>query len=151
MTALAHSLLQRQNTAISVLLGGSLLWGLFWWPLKAFAAAGISSNFVQVSAYGLAAVALLPFVWRSLALWREQSGLLLIIAIVGGWANASFVTSLTYGSVVRVMLLFYLAPVWTILAARIFLAEPFTRLRLAALALALRKSPNKSRSSSRLL
>lgn len=137
MTALAHSLLQRQNTAISVLLGGSLLWGLFWWPLKAFAAAGISSNFVQVTAYGLAAVALLPFVWRSLALWREQSGLLLIIAIVGGWANASFVTSLTYGSVVRVMLLFYLAPVWTILAARIFLAEPFTRLRLAALALAL--------------
>ena len=137
MNALAPTLMQRQNTAIAVLLGGSLLWGLFWWPLKAFDAAGISSNFVQVFTYGLAAVVLLPFVWRSLALWRGQRGLLLLIALVGGWANASFVTSLTYGSVVRVMLLFYLAPVWTILAARIFLAEPFTRLRLTALALAI--------------
>lgn len=137
VTARSPAMMQRQNTAIAVLLGGSLLWGLFWWPLKAFAAAGISSNFVQVFAYGLAAVALLPFVWRSVEEWREHSGLLLLIALVGGWANASFVTSLTYGSVVRVMLLFYLAPVWTILAARVFLAEPFTRLRLTALALAL--------------
>jgi drug/metabolite transporter (DMT)-like permease len=39
--------------------------------------------------------------------------------------------------VVRVLLLFYLAPVWTILAARLFLAEPITRLRLIALGLAL--------------
>lgn len=137
MTAHSLSLRQRHNTAISVLLGGSVLWGLLWWPLKAFDAAGIPSSFVQVFAYGLSALALLPFVWRSQAQWRGHSGLLLLIAIVGGWANASFVTSLSYGSVVRVMLLFYLAPVWTILAARIFLSEPFTRLRLAALALAL--------------
>lgn len=137
MTTLAPSLRQRQSSAISVLLAGSVLWGLFWWPLKALDAAGIHSSFVQVFAYGLSALVLLPFVWRSLAQWRDQIGLLLLIALLGGWSNASFATSLTYGSVVRVMLLFYLAPVWTILAARIFLAEPFTRLRLIALALAL--------------
>jgi drug/metabolite transporter (DMT)-like permease len=61
----------------------------------------------------------------------------LLIALLGGWANASFATSLTYGSVVRVLLLFYLAPVWTVLAARLFLGEPLTRLRLTALGLAL--------------
>lgn len=137
MTAFAPSIRQQHGMAVSALLAGSIFWGLFWWPLKALDAAGIPGNFVQVFAFGLSALVLLPFVWHSVSEWREQTGLLLIIALLGGWANASLVTSLTEGSVVRVMLLFYLAPVWTILAARIFLDEAFTQLRLIALALAL--------------
>ena len=113
------------------------MWGLFLWPLKAFDAAGIHSGFVQVVAYSLSALVLLPFVWRHLSIWRNQTGLLLLISLLGGWANASFATSLAEGSVVLVLLLFYLAPVWTIIAARIFLGEAFTRLRLVALLLAL--------------
>ncbi len=127
----------QQSKAISVLLAGSVLWGLFWWPLKAFDVAGIHVSFVQVFVYGISTLVLLPFAWRSLPRWRGQIGLVLLICLLGGWANASFATSLAEGNVVRVMLLFYLAPVWTILAARIFLAEPFTPLRLCALALAL--------------
>jgi drug/metabolite transporter (DMT)-like permease len=137
VNGLASSLQQRQGTAISALLVGSLFWGLFWWPLKAIDAAGIHGSIVQVIAFGVSALVLLPFVWRSLSQWRDQIGLLLLITLFGGWANASLVISLTQGSVVRVMLLFYLAPVWTILAARIFLGEAFTRLRLIALLLAL--------------
>ena len=136
MSAYATSTLQ-QSRAISVLLAGSVLWGLFWWPLKAFDVAGIHVSFVQVFAYGLSTLVLLPFAWRSLPRWRDQIGLVLLICLLGGWANASFATSLAEGNVVRVMLLFYLAPVWTMLAARIFLAEPFTPLRLGALTLAL--------------
>ena len=113
------------------------MWGLFWWPLKALDTAGIHISYVQVFAYGVAALVLLPFAWHSLPRWRDQRGLVLLICLLGGWANASFATSLAEGNVVRVMLLFYLAPVWTILAARMFLAEPFTPLRLSALALAL--------------
>jgi drug/metabolite transporter (DMT)-like permease len=123
--------------AVSALLGGAVRWGLFWWPLKALDAAGIHGSFVQAVAYGLPALALLPWVWRTRAGWLGRPRLLLLIALLGGWANAAFATSLTYGSVVRVLLLFYLAPVWTILAARVFLGEAFTRLRLTALALAL--------------
>jgi len=122
--------------AVSALLGGAVLWGLFWWPLKQLNAIGIHGSFVQAVAYGLPALVLLPWALRNPAR-RDQTGLLLLIALLGGWANASFASSLTYGSVVRVLLLFYLAPVWTILAARLFLGEPFTRLRLTALALAL--------------
>src|SRR5665811_1233275 len=133
----ATSLQPEKGIAIPVLLAGSVMWGLFWWPLKALDAAGIHSGFVQFFAYGLSALVLLPFAWRSLSSWRSQTGFLLLIALLGGWANASFATSLAEGSVVRVMLLFYLAPVWTIIAARIFLAEAFTRLRLIALVLAL--------------
>jgi drug/metabolite transporter (DMT)-like permease len=137
MVIQATSLQPEKSRAITVLLAGSVMWGLFWWPLKALDAAGIHSGFVQFFAYGLSALVLLPFAWCRLTLWRSQTGLLLLIALLGGWANASFATSLAEGSVVRVMLLFYLAPVWTIIAARIFLAEAITRLRLIALALAL--------------
>jgi len=136
VTSLTLFLPRRQGTAVSALLGGAVLWGLFWWPLKELNAAGIHGSFVQAVAYGLPALVLLPWAIRNPAR-RDQAGLLLLIALLGGWANASFATSLTYGSVVRVLLLFYLAPVWTILAARLFLGEPFTRLRMTALALAL--------------
>lgn len=132
-------LFQRQNqgTAISALLLGAVFWGLFWWPLKTLDTAGIHGSIVQVYAFSAAVLLLLPFIWNSYSKWRKHIGLVLIMLLMGGWANASLVVALTQGSVVRVMLLFYLAPVWTILAARIFLGEAFTRLRLAALALAL--------------
>jgi len=136
MTMIA-SIPPREGKAISALLVGALFWGMLWWPLKALDGIGVSGSIVQVFAYGVAALILLPFAWRSFDAWRDQLGLLAIIMLMGGWANASLVTALTEGSVVRVMLLFFLAPVWTILAARIFLGEMFTRMRLISLALAL--------------
>jgi drug/metabolite transporter (DMT)-like permease len=123
--------------AAAVLLAGALLWGLFWWPLKTLAGAGLHGSFIQLAAYGLPALALLPWAWTSRAAWQGRLAPLLLIGLLGGWANASFASALTYGSVVRVMLLFYLAPVWTIVAARIVLAEPITPLRLTALGLAM--------------
>ena len=127
----------REGKAIASLLVGALFWGMLWWPLKALDGIGVAGSIVQVFAYGLAALLLLPFALRSVSQWRDQLGLLAIIMLMGGWANASLVTALTEGSVVRVMLLFFLAPVWTILAARIFLGEAFTRLRIISLLLAL--------------
>ncbi|ADE10325.1 DMT family transporter [Sideroxydans lithotrophicus] len=129
--------LQPQQKAVSALLVGSIFWGLFWWPLKSLGLVGIHGSIVQVYAFGLSVLLMLPFVWRNLAQLRGQIGLILIIAALGGWATAALATSLAAGSVVRVMLLFYLAPVWTILAARIFLGEAFTRLRFLALGIAL--------------
>lgn len=127
----------REGKAISAVLVGALFWGVLWWPLKALGGIGVSGSIVQVFAYGLAALILLPFALRSMREWRGQLGVLAIITLMGGWANASLVTSLSEGSVVRVMLLFFLAPVWTILAARIFLGEAFTRMRFVSLLLAL--------------
>lgn len=128
---------QPRQKAVSALLAGSVFWGLFWWPLKSLSMFGIQGGIVQVYAFGLSVLLLLPFVWNNLSQLRGQIRLILLIAALGGWATAALVTSLAAGSVVRVMLLFYLAPVWTILAARIFLGEAFTRLRLIALGLAL--------------
>lgn len=129
--------LQPQQKAISALLVGSVFWGLFWWPLKSLGLFGIHGSIVQVYVFGLSVLLMLPFVRCSLEQLRGQTVLILLIGALGGWATTALVASLSAGSVVRVMLLFYLAPVWTILAARIFLGEAFTRLRIIALAIAL--------------
>lgn len=128
---------RNESMATSSLLLGALFWGLFWWPLKAIDAAGMHGSIVQVIAFGAATLLMLPFVWHDRAGLKNQSINLLLITLLGGWANASLVVALTLGDVVRVMLLFYLAPVWTILAARVILGEPITKLRILALGLAL--------------
>ena len=106
MATLALPLPRRQGTAVSALLGGAVLWGLFWWPLKQLDAIGIHGSFVQAVAYGLPALVLLPWAWRSRHAWRDQAALLLLIALLGGWANASFASSLSPGCGVRVLRLF---------------------------------------------
>lgn len=137
MTPLSIRQQHGQGLAIFALLSGSIFWGLFWWPLKALDAMGVHGSIVQVISFGVSAILLLPFLWYTYFQWCDRIRLLLLIALLGGWANASLVIALTEGSVVRVMLLFYLAPVWTILAARVLLGELFTRLRVFALVLAL--------------
>jgi drug/metabolite transporter (DMT)-like permease len=53
---------------------------------------------------------------------------------VGGWANTSFVNAVMLGDVVRVMFLFYLSPVWSVLGGWLFLKERIPPLRWAAVA-----------------
>ena len=50
---------------------------------------------------------------------------MLLIALSGGIANASFQTAIYHGDVVRVMILFYLSPVWAVLlGAAVFGERP---------------------------
>jgi drug/metabolite transporter (DMT)-like permease len=122
---------------VLALLTGALLWGLAWWPLKHFGSAGISGNLMVSVSYGLVAILGLPVLWRQRRQWQKQAGLFLLIAVLGGWANTALVNALMSGNVVRVMLLFYMAPVWGVLAGRLFLGEYISLHRGAALALAL--------------
>lgn len=57
--------------------------------------------------------------------WKPTVG----IAITGGSAILCFTYALMYGDVVRVMVLFYLLPVWGVLGGRVFLLEPIDRIR----------------------
>ena len=54
---------------------------------------------------------------------------MLALAVVGGWATASLGSARAIGDVVRVMFLFYLSPVWSVLGGWLFLKEriPLTR------------------------
>ena len=123
--------------AVWVLLFSSSLWGLTWWPLKAFAAEGISGPLLAMLTYGFAGLVGLPWLLAQRARWQSETCLLLWIALVGGWGNTAFVSAMVSGDVVRVMLLFYLAPVWSVLGGRLFLGERVSQRRATAVALAL--------------
>lgn len=134
MSLLTHP---SNRVATSVLLFSASLWGLSWMPLKWFIAQGLTGPMVSLLSYGVVGLFTCVFIWRQRAAWRPQWGLLLALALVGGWANTSFVNALMLGDVVRVMFLFYLSPVWSVLGGWLFLKERIPPLRWAAVAVAL--------------
>lgn len=125
------------NLALALLFFSATLWGLTWWPVKTFAAAGLSGPWLTLLSYGPVGLFGAYFLWRERAGWQSQTRLLLLLGFVGGWANTAFINALLLGDVVRVMLLFYLSPVWSVLGGRIFLRERVGPRRLLAVCLAL--------------
>jgi drug/metabolite transporter (DMT)-like permease len=88
-------------------------------------------------AYGGVGLLGLPLLWRDRACWLPRPGQVLMIALLGGWAAASFVVAMTQGDVVREMLLFYLAPAWSMLGGRFLLKERLSPRRIGAVVIAL--------------
>jgi drug/metabolite transporter (DMT)-like permease len=88
-------------------------------------------------AFGAVSVLLLPVLIAQRRVWAGEGRILLAIAVLGGYANLAFTSAMIYGEVVRVMVLFYLLPVWGVLGGRIFLGERIDAARGLAVALAL--------------
>jgi len=120
-----------------VLLFSASMWGLSSLPLKAFAAYGLSGPLLALVAFGFAGLLGLPLLLREYTQWRRSLAMLVLLALVGGWGNTAYVTALVQGDVVRVMLLFYLLPAWSVLGGRVFLGERISLRRGSAVALAL--------------
>jgi drug/metabolite transporter (DMT)-like permease len=121
----------------TLLVTGAVAWGLGWLPLHHFASVGLVGMPLVLLVYGLLSLLALPVLWRERCAWMPQRKGLLAIAVFGGGATAALVTALAIGEVVRVMLLFYLAPVWGVLGGWLLLGERLTLLRIAALLLAM--------------
>ena len=114
----------------------ALVWGVSWWPFRQLAGAGLHPLWATALIYALAVVAITlvrPAAWRELlsrpALW--------VLVLAAGTTNAAFNWAVTIGDVVRVVLLFYLMPLWAVLLARLLLGERSTAGVLARVALAL--------------
>jgi drug/metabolite transporter (DMT)-like permease len=123
---------------VTLLVLSSFLWGCAWIPLRGLERLGMSGLAMTAVAAGAAALVLAPFALRKRATWRGQGAVgLLLIFLFGGYANLAFTTALVYGEVVRVMVLFYLLPVWGVAGGYWFLHEKVGRLRLVAVASAI--------------
>jgi len=122
---------------LAVLVSASVMWGLAWLPLKALARWGVGGTALTLVASAAAAALLLPQLARERTSWRADKRWLLVIALLGGYANLAFTVAMIYGEVVRVMVLFYLLPVWGVLGGKLFLGERLDGVRLIAVALAL--------------
>jgi drug/metabolite transporter (DMT)-like permease len=76
-----------------------------------------------------AMLVLLPIMLRQRGRWLGALYYIALIALFGGLANLLFQNALFYGDVVRVMILFYLLPIWSVLGGRLFLGEKIDTLR----------------------
>lgn len=127
----------RGHLPVIVLLGSSILWGLSWLPLKRINSMGIDGVLLTFMAYGILALAMTPLLLRQTGQWRQHKKALLLIMLFGGAANLAFTYALINGEVIRVMVLFYLLPVWGVLGGRFFLKEEIDRWRWLGASLAI--------------
>jgi len=127
----------RVHLPVVVLLGASVLWGLSWLPLKGINEMGIDGVGLTFGAYGILALILSPLLIKQFIIWKEHKSVMLFIALFGGGANLAFTYALINGEVIRVMVLFYLLPVWGVVGGRLFLKEDIDRWRYLGVFLAI--------------
>ncbi|QTR48947.1 DMT family transporter [Candidatus Thiothrix anitrata] len=114
--------------AIAALLYATISWGLFWYPFRLLEGWGVGGLAAIFIAY------LLPLLgigwWYGKALWqvRHHWLWLTVLGFASGWSNVGYVLGVLEGEVMRVLLLFYLAPLWTVLLAWVFLRERLSTL-----------------------
>lgn len=126
--------------AVLALVAGAGLWGLIWYPYRVLSQEGVGGIWALLLTE-LPAIALTLFYFR-----RELKGvclpwrappLLLAIGLFSGLCNVGFVLGTIIGEVMRVTLLLYLSPLWTVVLSRYLLGEHLTRSGLALIGLAL--------------
>jgi drug/metabolite transporter (DMT)-like permease len=104
----------------------ALIWGTSWWPFRQLhEQAGLHPLWTTAGVYLMAVVVIgarRPAAWLELA----RTPALWLIVLASGTTNATFNWGVAVGDVVRVVLLFYLMPLWTVLLARLVLKESLT-------------------------
>jgi drug/metabolite transporter (DMT)-like permease len=114
----------------------AFVWGVSWFPFRQMEAHGLHPVWATALIYALIVVAmgwLRRDAWRAFATWPG----LWLLGLAAGFTNVGFNWAVTQGDVVRVVLLFYLMPLWSVLLAWIFLGERPSASALARMALAL--------------
>lgn len=126
--------LSRGDIAI---LGSNLLWGTFWIPLRQMTAAAGGESEATLWGYAAGGLIMIPIAiwqWRKIA---QLPRLTVFAVILLAACMALYSESLTRGQVARVLLLFYLTPIWSMIFARFLLNEPITFARVIAICLGL--------------
>ena len=122
----------RHSLAVTVLFTSSSGWGLTWLAIKGLNTMGLDGLHLVFIAFASAGLLLSPFLFLQRQAWQGRVKFLLLITLLGGFANLSFQTAIYHGDVVRVMILFYLLPVWSVLGGWYFLKEKPDWIRLLA-------------------
>ena len=114
----------------------AFVWGVSWWPFRVLQARGLHPLWATSLIYCVSLALLLavrPQAWRRFG----HEPLLWVLALAAGLTNVGFNWAVTVGDVVRVVLLFYLMPAWSVILAWPLLGERPTPMALLRLALAM--------------
>ena len=107
----------------AALLVAAVIWGTIWYPYRLLEGQGLQGTPATFLTYWVTFFLVLIFFAKS---WREyfkSPAWFFALAMVSGWTNYAYVIGTIEGEVMRVLLLFYLAPVWTLPLARWILGE----------------------------
>jgi drug/metabolite transporter (DMT)-like permease len=116
----------RPVLAVSALAPNALVWGLSWWPLRQLDNLGLHPLWATAFVFTLATLVLSfmsPSGWR----YFKQHPQLWWLMAASGFTNIGFNWAVTTGDAMRVVLLFYLMPTWSLLLAWWLLDEKPTR------------------------
>jgi drug/metabolite transporter (DMT)-like permease len=105
------------------LLFTATLWGIVWYPLRLLEHQGLAGLWSALISYG---AALLVCSWIFIHDRQTLQGnfrYLLFMSIAAGWCNVAFILAVLDGTVVRVLLLFYLSPFWAVCLGWLMLGE----------------------------
>lgn len=122
---------------VATLALGASLWGVIWFPMRLLEAQALTGIWLTLILYGVALAASLPWAWRAFADYRHGFGALTLLMLAAGWTNVAFVEAVLTGNILRVLLLFYLSPLWQVLMGWVILHERPSRTALASLAIAM--------------
>jgi len=108
---------------VAGLLFSAIAWGIIWYPYRLLGDAGVSGEMAIFVTYLVALITTTLFYPRAWQQFSRAPGVLAVVAIASGWCNLAYVLGVLAGEVMRVTLLFYLAPLWTVPFARFILKE----------------------------
>jgi drug/metabolite transporter (DMT)-like permease len=122
---------------VAAILIGAAMWGVIWYPLRLLEGRGLAGLWLTFAIYAVALVASLPRTARSVPSLAREPMLGALLMLTAGWTNIAFVEAVLAGNILRVLLLFYLSPLWAVLLARVWLGERISPMAAASLALAM--------------
>ncbi|MCB1876500.1 MAG: DMT family transporter [Chromatiales bacterium] len=126
-----------QTLPVLSLLLSATLWGLVWYPLRLLEQQGMAGMWLSLITYG-ACLITVPWLFRNWSRGALRHPLWLATLTFGvGWCNVAFILAVLQGEVVRVILLFYLSPLWTVILGRVLLGESVSARAALALVSAL--------------
>ncbi len=127
-----------KSLAVAGLLLNAFAWGVCWWPFKQLEALSLHPLWATACVYAFVFVSIALWLWKTdrLISWRQHPGLW-VLMLASGLTNVGFNWAVTVGDVVRVVLLFYLMPAWSVLVAWWLLDEKPSRMALLRLLIAL--------------
>lgn len=117
------------------LMTNALIWGTIWWPFRQLQGMGVHPVLGTALVYLILFCGLMLVKPAAAAIARRHP-MLLLLAFTSGSTNVLFNWAATTGDVVRVVLLFYLMPAWSVLLAWYFLGEKPNKYSILRLVLA---------------
>ncbi|NIO43359.1 MAG: EamA family transporter [Burkholderiales bacterium] len=127
----------REFSPVLALLLGASLWGVVWYPLRLLEAQGFYPVWLTFTTYAAATLIGLALMTAQPHSFRTHAWTLLALALAGGCTNIAFVLAVLDGNVMRVLLLFYLSPLWAVVLGWLLLKEPISWRSVSILALAM--------------